>query len=337
MLPLLLACASPSPDTSVMGEGWFASAEPSPGDTVHLWADFNPFNTLVDGWDGVDLAEWNGEVQWPEGAVSPHKVDLALSPEITALEGRTTTIWDPGGTPVGTLLFFHGAAYDETMLQWLPAGQHLVRQAIHRGWRVVAPASSAAESAGVGGWSSTDLEVALAIAAAQPAPVVAMGMSSGGQFAHEVGEAAPTAAVVAFCAPGSADTLARTSTPTGWYLAERDSVFSSGVDDATAASLDLDARGVPWDLVVHPATPLYDARFTRVDGISADQSAEIAQTLRDEGWYDGGWTTSGGAVDIEADPAVLAEIEIMAADHELYDDALVGMFSWVAEVTGVGG
>jgi hypothetical protein len=330
---LLLACAAPAdPGTpSVTGSGWYASPTPSPGATVHVWADVDPFTEVVTGWNGLTLTEWNGDVTWPDTPVSPIAEAVALTPETITLEGRTTTRWGPA-EPVGTVLFFHGAAYDETMLTWLPAGQTLVRQAVRRGWQVVAPASAAAEASGAGGWSTaSDLEAARAMVAGLQAPVVIMGMSSGGMFAHEVAAATSPAAVVGFCAPGLASTLATTTVPTAWQLAGADTTFPDGETTAKKAIAGFEARGIPYDLYVHPQTALYDARFERA-GLSAADSAALAATIRDGGYYTDGWTTSGGAVDVDASPAALAEIEIMAADHELYDDGLARLWGWIDDV-----
>lgn len=334
---LLLACARPTPAPAGPGDtagDWYASPPPTVGATVQLWAAVDPFTEVVSGWDGVTLSEWNGEVAWPEGEVEPVKQAVVVHPDSAAFEGRSATTWSPAGAPTGTILFFHGAAYDETMLSWLPAGQTLVRQAIRHGWRVIAPASAAAEASGTGGWSTgADLAWATKALASLKGRVVVMGMSSGGMFAHEVGAVSAPMGVITFCAPGLEATIGSTTTPTAWYLAAADTTWPDGEKIAAKAAARMEADGIPHDLYVHPQTPLYDARFTRA-GLSLEESTALAATIRAEGYYTDGWTTSGGAVDVDASPAALAEIEIMAADHELYDDAVARSWAWIEGLLG---
>ncbi|MEQ1572266.1 MAG: hypothetical protein ABMA64_41965, partial [Myxococcota bacterium] len=162
-------------------------------------------------------------------------------------------------------------------------------------------------------------------------PLAAWGMSSGGIFAHTVGAAGLTQVVVAHCAAGTAEANAATTAATAWYLAANDGTFPTAPADAAEFQVALTRKGVASELVVHPQTALYDERFTRVAGIDLDTSRAIAEALRDSGAVDaaGMWTTSGAAagsglsvpgVTGDTLTAVRAEIEIMAADHELYDD-----------------
>ena len=55
------------------------------------------------------------------------------------------------------------------------------------------------------------------------------------------------------------------------------------------------ARGISAEAYVHPTTPLYDARFTRVAGIDSALSTAIATSLRGAGFVDaeGGWLVGG--------------------------------------------
>ncbi len=77
-----------------------------------------------------------------------------------------------------------------------------------------------------------------------------------------------------------------TTAPTAWYLAAVDSVFPGAIQDALDHEAILAGRAVPTDRFVHPATPLYDARFNRVTGIDAVMSAEIADHIRAAGAVD---------------------------------------------------
>jgi hypothetical protein len=359
MLALFFAgCSADPPDTGSAGvtltvEAGYGDGAYAPGDTVYAWADLDPQAEWLATWESspsVAFAdppdEWNQRLVLPSQDVTltatlqPATETLVEEPLALPSGARDALAWLPGGER-GLVLFFHGASYDHTQLR-SNAGATLTHGLAAAGYAIVAMDSSLAASAGRGGWSEADLpamtEVVAALRAdgriATDTPVVAMGMSSGGQFAHLVGLALPADAVVAFCAPGDPSTLAATSAPTAWFMAANDSTFPTGVADAEGYAADLDARGVRNHLVVHPATPLYDQRFERVDGVSAAQSAAIADELRAAGFVDAEdqWVVSGATVTAsfplaafaeltdEQVTAVGAEVEIMAAEHELYDD-----------------
>ena len=99
------------------------------------------------------------------------------------------------------------------------------------------------------------------------------------------------------------------------------------------------ARGIPTDYLEHPPSPIYDERFTRIDGISAATSRAIADELRSAGFVgaDGLLTTDGDviAAQVAANPAafpvfaaqagsfreIRSEIKTMRAEHAMYADA----------------
>jgi hypothetical protein len=155
-----------------------------------------------------------------------------------------------------------------------------------------------------------------------------------------VGAAGLVNGVVTFCAAGTDEAMAVTQAPTAWYLATYDQTFPSAVADAMDDQVDLTNRGVTTDLYVHPPTPLYDQRFERVTGVDATTSATIAQQIRTEGYVDADdlFTVPGTQVNIDLPgflspaqvTAIEAEIEMMASDHELYDDVGARMVEFLA-------
>lgn len=345
-------------------EGGFGGGFPEVGASVRVWADVDPQREIAAGWGQDEAlldtpAEWNASLVMPDREV---RLQVARQAVPTPIESRAVSL--PGGerqlrvveadAPVGAVLFFHGAAYSVDNLAD-NAARTVVMHLVRAGWTVVALESEAEARSGTGGWSADldeasnpDLQNARALVALlrsegtlpASAPVAAWGMSSGGYFAHAVGAVGIAQIVLAHCSAGHADALALTEAPTGWYLAGADTVLSSSVDDAQSFQEALEARGIPTDLYVHPQTPLYDQRFIRVSGIDLAQSAEIAQALRDQGAVDarGAWLLSGAQIDApdlsgalsgQALSAVKAEIEIMAADHELYDDAASRMVAFL--------
>lgn len=330
------------PDSPVLTvEGGYGGGRVAAGATVHVWARVDPQTAIVTGWSGdVPLVEWNGALQMPDHdwvlrptvEVVPTAVEVRTYP----LDGRSrTALVAVAPTVRGLVLFFHGAGYAVDQLRD-NAASTIVKHLVRAGYTVVAVQSEAEAASGIGGWDaslagSVDLDNVRALLAALAAdgtwpvgaPMVAWGMSSGGNFAHTVGAALPADVVLASCAPGSDAVAAVTRAPTGWYLAAEDRTFPTAAEDAARYASTLAVRGVATDLYVHPPTPLYDQRFERVRGIDAARSAAIAASLR-----------AGGEPDLaDLDPAVAAavgaEIEIMAADHELYDDAASRMVGFV--------
>jgi len=330
-------------------EGGFGGGTYAEGAPVQVWADVDPHAAVVTGWTG-DASLLDQPVDWNSGLTMPAR-DITLSPTLRTvpfdIETRTGTL--AGGTrswsqvsprhPRGIVIFFHGARYSRAELTDAAATSVGMRL-VDAGYAVVALDSSAAASSGAGGWnpseSSTDMDavrdlVSLLRAELGDLPVYAWGMSSGGQFAHAVGRYLPADGVLASCAPGSKDIAATTTAPTAWFMAGADTTFPSGADDARAYAKQLQGRGLQALVLEHPPTPLYDERFTRVPGVDTASSALIAAWIRAQGYVDanGRWQVSGGtvssALDLpDLDPATVtaigAEIEIMAADHELYDD-----------------
>ncbi len=323
------------------------------GETRHVWGDVDPQSEIVASWTGdADLLDAPGE--WNAGLVMPdHDATVEAVIEAVPLVFDERTYPLPGGNrdvlvveaaiPIGVVLFFHGAAYSIDQLR-TNAGTSLAMRLVRAGYTVAALESEAEEDFGTGGWSSSlagsnvdlqnveDLIFELSDGGTLPAgmPVFAWGKSSGGIFAHTVGASGLVNGVVAFCAAGTDDAMDVTQAPTAWYLAELDQTIPTAVADAMDDQVDLTNRGVATDLYVHPQTPLYDQRFERVAGIDSTTSASIAQQIRDEGYVDADdmWLVAGTAVNLSLPgsfspaqvTAVEAEVEMMASDHELYDD-----------------
>lgn len=353
--------------TVVNGYAW-PTSDLKPGQTMHVWADVDPQLQIVTGWTGdtdglASPAEWNSAYVLPD-----HDVTLTASiesaewtPDIRAynLEGRNREAWVIAAPDArGIAFFFHGAAYSLTQLR-SNSGSTLVMHLVRAGWTVVGVESEAEAAAGTGGWSptlslstNTDLKNVSALKAALLAdgtaedgePWVAVGKSSGAVFANAVGAMGLTGAVVSYNAAGNADANAQTQAHTAWYLAAEDTTFPTAPAQATGYQQTLDGRGLVTDLYIHPTTPLYDQRFERVTGVDAATSADMADRLRGMGAVDaaGGWTNTGLAIfqaldlpnglTADQETAIGAEIEVMAADHELFDDVAARMVAFLDDV-----
>jgi hypothetical protein len=180
-------------------------------------------------------------------------------------------------------------------------------------------------------------------------PKFALGMSAGGNFSHflgTVGSTAPAsvfpqlrfAAVAAYCADATAARSASLSnTPSAWYMCgaeDNPEVFNT---EARANEAAMRARGIPTDYAENPPSPIYDERFTRIDGIDRATSKAMVAELRAAGFINAaGFITvdsSQIAERVQANPTafpsitsnpaaatVLSQIKVMRAEHAMYAD-----------------
>jgi hypothetical protein len=183
-------------------------------------------------------------------------------------------------------------------------------------------------------------------------PKFALGMSAGGSFSHFLGAISATgvaprfpqlrfAAVAGYCADATA--VARrtgnaSTTPSAWYMCGAEDNPEVSNTEARANEAALRSRGVPTDYAEHPPSPLYDERFTRIDGVSATTSAAMAGELRAAGFVDPtgfiGLDGDAVAARVVADPTsfptilsvpnpneVRHQIKVMRAEHAMYADS----------------
>ncbi len=146
-------------------------------------------------------------------------------------------------------------------------------------------------------------------------------------------------AVVSHCAEGRAGAVAVTTTPSAWLLCANDDNDEVDNDQAAANSATLVARGVTTFVDLHPASPLYDERFTRDTGVSLASSQGMAAELRAAGFVgaDGLFTTPTPAIvaAVTANPslmpslvalppavrgAVVDQVRVMQAEHQMFSD-----------------
>lgn len=177
----------------------------------------------------------------------------------------------------------------------------------------------------------------------------ALGMSAGGNFSHLLGTLAATpagasfpqlrfAAAVSFCADATAARSASLSTtPSAWYVCAAEDNPEVSNAEARANEAELRGRGVATDYAEHTPSPLYDERFTRIEGIDAVASAAIAAELRAAGFVDDTGFVSLDADEIAAavvaDPAsfptivssrqgaaIRSQLKVLRAEHAMFAD-----------------
>lgn len=121
-------------------------------------------------------------------------------------------------------------------------------------------------------------------------PVYVVGVSGGGVFASLWTQEAqdtlgfPIDAAGFFISPGNLDSMAHFTVPTIFAAAANDEVFSPSAP-LTAYNYLL-MNGVPTQILIAEPTPLYPARFWRIDGLDLDDSQLIYQSFVDAGVLD---------------------------------------------------
>jgi hypothetical protein len=189
-------------------------------------------------------------------------------------------------------------------------------------------------------------------------PRFALGMSNGGAWSHALGTVAHTSvgasfprlrfqAVISYCADaGGTQSSFLTKTPSAWFMCGADD--NAEVSNATARTNEarLRSRGIPTDYAENATSPLYDARFARVLGVTATESAAIADELRAAGYVDadGFLDTDGDAIAqaVRQQPttfpvasaqtgslnALGSQLSVMRAEHQMYSDLSARTVAW---------
>jgi hypothetical protein len=181
-------------------------------------------------------------------------------------------------------------------------------------------------------------------------PKFALGMSNGGAFSHFLGTvaASPVAddfaqlrfrAVVGYCSDATASrSAALSTTPSAWFMCGAEDNPEVSNAEAQANARMLSNRGVASEHVEHPPSPLYDERFTRIEGISADTSRAMAAELRAAGFVDAAGFIKGDGDAIgqfivdnparfptivrqrDSLAAIRSQVKVMRAEHSMYAD-----------------
>ncbi len=318
--------------------------------------------------------EWNTSFVMPARAVRfvANKQTQLLTLVVETFTGSTTVakavryLFPPGMR--GVALISHGTGGSSRFIESSEEAFALSLALVQRGYGVI---SAECEETAAGDlnndgkirWSTalaasnTDLRNMQAMFASfeqrglipPNTPKFALGMSNGGAFSIFLGTVGGSTvassfpqlrfkAVVSYCADASATRATTSTTPSAWYMcANEDNAEVSNVE-ARANEQALRNRGVATEYVEHPATPLYDARFTRV-GVSVQTSTSLAAELRAGGFVDAqGFLKEDGdliAQRIQSNPSsfptfmaqptsnqasLRAQLKVMRAEHSMYSD-----------------
>lgn len=359
--------------------GGFGTGTYAPGQTVHVWADLRPWTEFLTGWSGdatlLDYPdEWHGTLIMPARDVS-----LAATVEVReeAFEASTykgVTQFDKAviahipKQPKALLFLLHGTGGSADMIEKSEA-RYVALAAVARGYGVVSTEAEEVAAGDLNGdqkirWDAAiasdntdmaNLNVLVAGLRQQgyidaSTPLFVAGMSNGGAMSVSLGAVADAPegaeypnlrfrAAASYCASGRSGAAGISTTPTAWLLCANDDNDEVSNDEARSNSAALEARSIETFVEEHPASPLYDERFLRVQGVDAATSKKVANELRAGGFVgeDGMFLLSSEQMisQVEAQPdkfptlvslkggAVLGlreQIRVMMAEHQMYSD-----------------
>jgi len=351
--------------------GGYRSGVYDPGATVDVFADVDPYTSVVTGWQssvpGLGLPdEWHFVFTMPDS-------DVTLTPEVTLVSMNLSEVELAGvdhpkrviyavpPDPLGIVFVFHGTGGSADVIH-KPAMQYVARLAYQRGYAVVSteaeertlgdpgPDGKIRWNAGVDLATNVDLqnierlsaELSQLTSIPIDAPRFAVGMSNGGSFAVSVGAALPFSAVTSFCAPARVLAWSLTPTPSQWLMCGNDTNPTVGGqrDQWMDGTLDLASRSIPTDYDELPASPVFEGRFARIDGIGFDLSAAGVAELNARGRLDSSgflltlpddlfaeiandsasWPALSALADAAGPGPVLGELKHAWADHQMHDD-----------------
>jgi predicted esterase len=359
--------------------GGFGSGTYASGQRVHVWADLRPWTEFLTGWSGdatlLDYPdEWHGTLIMPARDVTLSST-IEVRDEVFAesvYKGSTqidkAVIGHVPSQPRGLLFMLHGTGGSADVIQKSEA-RYVALAAVARGYGVVSTEAEEVVAGDLNGDQKIRWNAAVATGNIDMAnlnalvarlrqqgvidastPLFVVGMSNGGAMSVSLGAVAdaPVAAeypnlrfraAASHCASGRPGAAAISTTPTAWLLCANDDNDEVSNDEARNNSAALEARGIDTFVDEHPASPLYDERFLRIEGGDEATSKKIANELRAGGFVgeDGMFLLSSEQMilQVEAQPgdfptlvsltggAVLGlreQIRVMMAEHQMYSD-----------------
>ncbi|MFQ5418089.1 MAG: hypothetical protein ACE5FL_13745 [Myxococcota bacterium] len=368
--PLLLGFIHGGPHALTV-VGGYGSGFYDTGAVVHVFADVDPYTSDVTGWQssvpGASLPdEWHFVFTMPDSDVTltPEITPVSMNLSETVLAGVNNpkrVIYAVPPDPLGVVFTFHGTGGSADVIH-KPSMQYVARLAYHRGYAVVStdaeertlgdpgPDGKIRWDTSLGLATNVDLQniqllssqLSQLTAIPTDAPRFAVGISNGGSFAITVGAVLPFTAVSAFCGVGRTLAWSLTLTPTQWLMCGNDTnpTVSGQRAQWMDGNLNLASRSIPTDYDELQASPVFEGRLARINGVDFGLSAAGVAELAANGRLD----SSGFlltlpddlSVEVAADPAswpslnaltdasspglVLGELKHAWADHQMHDD-----------------
>jgi hypothetical protein len=347
------------------------------GDTVHIFSEAFTDSQLFSAWTGSDISLLNMPNEWHTWFVMPKK-NVSFSGNTIAIPASTLKFENIMGKermkPVyyhfpskikGVVYLLHGTNGNASNLangsyEWHLLIKNLIDD--HYGV-IITEAEESTTGKDLNGdgkirWNNLPWDTAKNVdfaniriltdtfinrgLIAKNIPRYSIGMSNGGNFSTALATIYHFKAAVSYCAPSGQQIAQITSTPIQFCMARFDqnpSVGPTGNANALEDSQILTSRGICSKYLIKERSPLYPERFARDGSISLDQSREIFNEIKSNGFLDNRNYFKGTADDFraafQANPSaypvirglsthqqlfITEQISLAVSDHHIYSD-----------------
>ena len=300
----------------------YGSGKYKTGDTVNIWANALPANTVFDSWSGYagllqNSGEWHNSFIMPAQNVTVTAAQKALSPYTLTYEKikgahilKNVYYYFPSGHK-GVVWLLHGtggsASNMATDFEWTQMTNDLVSA----GYAIIITeaeeVSLNADTDGDGKihWTATPLDSTSNADYANikalrdtfytrgytnsSKPLYSIGMSNGGAFSNALSFLYKFKTGVAYCAQGYQIIFNSSTIPFQFCMAKYDNnseVGSAGNASALTYSQQLTGRGICSKYFSHDKSPVYPERFARLSTISMAVSNALFNELKNNHWLD---------------------------------------------------
>lgn len=345
------ALTLPPPGFALTVDGGWNGGPVVPGTVQDIFAEApSPTRQFV-AWRGDtavldDPRAWHARLTMPDRPVrvtAEYRTVAPLARTVTEVNGRRAEYAIPA-TPKGVIVVFHGTggssrgAFEGERLDF-------AEYAVASGYAVVALDSNdrdtrqwatALSTANPDVINTVALLDRLTAEGLLPAglPRFALGISNGGGFASRISALLGWRAQNLVIATGIEPVMVQTNVPTIWTLGRRDTVLAAdAIATAQRYANGLLQRRIAAEVNVLEPTPVYPERFTRIRGLTLEDSRAIHAALSVAGLLDGGSflrqdpATNSAAITAAIPPAYAAaraaigsQLELAWAGHEAMVD-----------------
>lgn len=297
----LFAQSSNATVNSGSGDGKYRGAN-----FVHVWGDPAPAGMIFD--------RWTGDTLWLQNPLESHarlkttKLNINITATYKAAPAWTPTFETLNGiqmgyffppSPVGVIFHFHGQGGSANLLFNNLERRIFANEAVAEGYAVVSLDS--ADRANRDWNTSNDIGTNPDIQNVQAAinlftsrgtittqtPLFAHGFSKGAGFSPRVARALNFRATSMNLLAGTPDIINITTIPIIWCVAQNDgTIMAGGVRQALLNHQNLLSRGVPSQYHLQTPSPVYPERFWRIPGLTAADSQNIHNAIKQKGFLD---------------------------------------------------
>lgn len=300
----------------------YGSGHYKSGDTVDIWSEAIPSDSVFDTWSGYtglleNPGEWHNRFVMPSQNVTVTAAQKPITPFSLHYEKiRGTNIlknvyyYFPAGHK-GIVYLLHGTGGSAQNLvnnfEWIT----MINDLVAAGYGIiVTEAEEVSLNVDINGdskirWdqlpadttTNPDYSNMKALAdtfyargySSRSLPLYSIGMSDGGGFSGALSYIYKFAAGVSYCAPTSTVVTTTSTTPLQFCMAKFDDASEVGpAGDATAQANynALMGRGICSKFFLHDHSPVYPQRFARWNGISLATSTALFNELKANKWLD---------------------------------------------------